>query len=188
VIDWPTIQNALFDWVSCEFETHFGMVVGVSWAGQKRPRNTYPHATLQWLTGDARNGQIDTLVQTYDPAADAGEEITLSRVGERTRTLTIQVFGRPDCFAEAIDALGELASSMDHDEVRDPLRAACCAIFLRGDVINLGPDLRSDAFVPRASLDVGVRATSVSTRTAGYIDTINLSGADPAIDTTLEVP
>lgn len=156
----------------------------VIWSHQNGTRPALPYITLR-LT-PMRTLGIDGTRHTYNGAAPAGTEITLSHGGMREFGLSVQVFGDVLGSTGAVATMEALKSSLNKVTIREALEAAGVSFFDFGQVVDL-TQIEDTAFEGRAAMEIRGYTTQEITETLGYIQTVDTTGTISNVTTTEQV-
>jgi len=181
MIDWESIDSALFDWVQTSFDG-IGEEVSLNngqiiWANQNIPQPAYPYITLR-RDSLIRLGGRDEIRQSVDMSQPQGQEVALETVGVREFTLTLNAFvdeqtgaNNPNC--DAIYLLSVLQSSLSQQSIIEAFCLSGIAVVEELAVTDLS-EVVNGLFISRASMGVRFRTTFTCIERTGFIDTVEI--------------
>jgi hypothetical protein len=168
---WEDVEDAIRTWV--KVGSGFGDQY-VIWAEQDGPRPDDVYIALA-LDGPTRVHH-DEVVQTYDGAAAAGQEIVQTVRGVRRLTAKLTCFyGDASGNAAARAVLADLITALELPSVRSMFLAAGLGLADVGPVRNV-PAVRAPLFEGRATLDVDFHLIAELAERTGYIASAQLKG------------
>jgi hypothetical protein len=173
-----TIESTLRAWV----RDHSGLSEAqVVWAEQASVRLATPFITLR--LGDlARVGGLDEVRQAYDENAAAGQEVSLTVVGRRELTLSIQ------CFGEACDSpraiLSRVQTALSLETVMAAFEEVGISCFDEGTIRNVTL-LQETDFEQRALLETRFYVAEEVSETTTYIETTEVTNEDTDVTFTI---
>jgi hypothetical protein len=184
-VDWRTIEDAIYDWVTGELGTEISFL----WENQNAPQPAYPYVSAVIETIVPEGGRKERRHQ-FDAAAAAGEEIELFVVGTFKFTLKLQTHvdadtGAYDRLRNAQALATRLQWSLHKDSTDAIFQAANLALVGELDQTDLSLVINEE-WTSRASLDVSLRAVAVMSETTGYMDKV--SGIGTTSEPTRSIP
>lgn len=138
------------------------------WAFQDGPRPERPYVLLTKLTGQIKQGSVDTIVHESDD--------TFEIVGDRRQSIQIDIFGQ-----NALERLTILRDTLEDPNVVDLLFSGGVSIIEEGEPRDLSL-LRETHFETRASLEMIVGLRTVRTTNLGAIESTIVEGDTDGFD------
>lgn len=169
-IDWQTVENAIYDWLSS--------ATGLTtvWGEQDSPQPSYPYASMRIISGPTRVAGLDEHRYSYDELQPLGEEIGIETCGPREMTLSVQIHAKQADVGPTDsprNLMSRAQSSLATPSVLAALRIAGLSVVDEGQVLNANVVVE-DTWIARAMMDVRFGlAASVVERT-GYIATVGV--------------
>lgn len=155
-------------------------------AEQDGPRPTVPFAEVR-VGDEVALGACDALETTFDDAAPAGEEVTLTARGQRDLTVTVRVFTNRATGADSARALAsKLQVSLRLPSVKGILREGGLTCWDQGSVSQI-PAILDTKWEGRASLSIRCYAEETASEKVGYVETVRLTNAIIVPESTFDV-
>lgn len=163
--DWAIIDNAIAKWLRAQT----GLTV--YWAEQDFTQAAAPFATLKRTSGPAMNGR-DAVIETTDTAQPVGKEVGIEVVGQRSFSVSCQVFAASTMPAESAQVYLDAAqASLGLPSVREAFHLAGCAA-VRAEPVKDISAIMGSRWKSRAVMDIEFRAVSSVSERTGYVGSI----------------
>jgi hypothetical protein len=171
-LSFPAIESALVAFV----ETASGLSGKVVLAMQTAPQPPMPYATVRISGPRPAGGPWPRIIQSFDAAQPAGQEVSLQAVVDEELTVSLQFFTALTFGAGSARALmAQVRVALALQSTLDPLRAAGLALIDVGDIHDLSAILET-AFQGRAALDLRFLVADDVTERTGYVGSVGISG------------
>ncbi len=171
-LSFPAIESAL---VAC-VETASGLTGKVVLAPQTAPQPAMPYATVRISGPRPAGGPWPRIIQSFDAAQPAGQEVGLQAVVDEELTVSLQVFTPlPYGAASARALMAQIRVALALSTSLDPLRAAGLALVDVGDIQDLSA-LLDTAFQGRAAMDLRFLVADDVMERTGYVGSVGISG------------
>ena len=156
VIDFETVEKALWTWVSGEsgLET--------IWDEPNAPRPKTPYALLGLVSPPVKYGSKDDL------RSAGGDDFEIT--GQRSVAYSVKVLGR-----DAVSYVTDLQMSLEKPSVQEALRAAGLAVWEEGDVLDIS-ELLETGFEERANMDVVFGISATTEEAVGELKNVEVQG------------
>jgi hypothetical protein len=166
-IDFSSIKNSLYDWVSSVVPVGMPVI----YYQPNAPRPTIPYLTLYLSTVNAVNQDWTSSSVDVNGVAEMK--------GDRQFILQIQAYGN-----DPLTVLENVRTSLQKESVLDTLRGNGI-VFYQSITINDITDLVDSEFEKRAQLDISFAIGQVYDDTLGYFDTMEIEEVILNVDGTI---
>lgn len=188
-IDWETIEDAIYDWLTGAVEGFSAIVPEAIWENQNIPQPAYPYASLL-VTSHTKEGGRDEIRASYDAARPLGQEIELLATGPVQFTLALSFHvdaaqGGNESASRARSLAAKAQASLGLPAVIDHLGAAGLSIVAEEGVVDTSVVINGE-WLSRATIDVRLRTASQMTQRLGYIDKVELESSQLDVDTIVD--
>lgn len=155
-IDFTTIEDALWEWVSGQTELE------TIWDKPNAPRPCTPFAMISHLSGPVKIGTVDDLRH------NSGDVFEVC--GQRTLSYSISVIGKG-----AVGYVSDLQISLECPTVLSRLRAAGIAVWEQGEVQDTSTLLET-GYEERANMDVVLGVAALKEDEVGELRSTEIDG------------
>jgi len=172
-MNWTAVEDAIMAWAKNAggFATGFAL-----WSAQTGPRPTNTFLEIK-LDGPIRLPGVERL-KKFEPAAPAGQEMSLIVKGQRQVVARLTVFdGDATGGASSRAILSNILDALELPSVRGGLNAAGLALISVGKVNSI-PAIKAAFFEARAVADVTFSLCSTVSERTTYIEHTTLKQQD----------